>query len=626
LSVSQALADDQIQVEHRDEILPFPPIQRARDRLRLTSSIVTQALRRASASIRREGALPRVRVVDFENAEGETIRAIIDSCGDPRGAPAVVVPPAWGRTKETLLPLAATIVATFKRAHESVSIVRFDGIRRRGESHRDRDCLSPERENHRFTFSQAVHDIESTVDFLMQSPMFRPSTVILVTFSAASIEGRRAVARNSSGRIGGWISVVGAPDAQSLTRVISGGVDYFGGIERGIRFGVQDIQGLVVDMDNAGPDALANGLAFLEDARRDFAQIQVPVTWIHGRFDAWMSLDRVRDAISCGSTSGRKLIEVPTGHQLKDSRAALDVFRLIASEVSTMALGRELPPAFPELSELERRTKAERMRLPPRRVDVRGFWKRYLLGGSGNLGMEIVTASKQYRKFMDQQIESMKIGSGERICDLGSGIGALPRRLLEAPKLDRTLHVVEIDYIMDALKRARGHCNDSPRASELTTTFLEADLNFGGGRASIPLRTSSQDVVLASLLINYVLDPEYLLQEIYRVLRPGGRMVISSLRRDADISDICVTAVAELRGGRGREAFGFSGEAHLAEELRGFISEAGRLFDLAELGFFRFWDSDELQSMVKHAGFQDVRTSPVFGDPPQATMVSAIRR
>ena len=32
---------------------------------------------------------------------GQPIRAILDYTGNPEGAPAIVIPPAWARTKET---------------------------------------------------------------------------------------------------------------------------------------------------------------------------------------------------------------------------------------------------------------------------------------------------------------------------------------------------------------------------------------------------------------------------------------------------------------------------------------------------------------------------------------------
>jgi hypothetical protein len=46
------------------------------------------------------------RVVRYANEQGEAVCGIVDVFGEAHGAPAVVIPSAWGRTKETLLPLA----------------------------------------------------------------------------------------------------------------------------------------------------------------------------------------------------------------------------------------------------------------------------------------------------------------------------------------------------------------------------------------------------------------------------------------------------------------------------------------------------------------------------------------
>ena len=128
-------------------------------------------------------------------------------------------------------------------------------------------------------------------------------------------------------------------DLQSALKTISGGIDYGNGLLQGVRFGKHELVGVVADMDHTGLDAIRNGIGFLEDARREMSRIEIPITWIHGRYDAWMDLDRVVESMSCGRTDNRRIIEVPTGHQLRSGQKALETFQLIAEEVSEMALG-----------------------------------------------------------------------------------------------------------------------------------------------------------------------------------------------------------------------------------------------------------------------------------------------
>jgi hypothetical protein len=305
LALGAAPATEPIPIERRDRILERAAVQRARDRLAIwRGALRTVPSRIARRVALREQALQRVSVVEYPNDKGEPIRAIVNGVGDPVGAPAIVIPPAWGRTKETLLPLAMTILETFRRAGKAVNVVRFDGTHRRGESYKDPEVDIPGQEYLNFTFSQAVRDIQSTLNWLYTKGR-APSTTLLVTFSLAAVEGRRAVAQDLAGRIGGWVSVVGMVDLQSALRTISGGVDFAYGLAGGVRFGHHELVGVVSDMDRTGLDAIRNRMVFLEEARQDMSRISVPTTWIHGRHDAWMDLDRVQTAMSCGDTAAR---------------------------------------------------------------------------------------------------------------------------------------------------------------------------------------------------------------------------------------------------------------------------------------------------------------------------------
>src|SRR5262245_32236955 len=191
-----------------------------------------------------------------------------------------------------------------------------------------------------------------------------------------------------------------------MMKSISGGIDYALGMERGIKFGLQEILGVSVDMDLAGMDAIQHKLAYLSDARREMARIRVPVTWISGRYDAWMDRQRVRDAMSRGTVVGRKLIEIPTGHMLKSSRQALGVFQLVAREIAGMTGGPAVRSAAPNIADLERTRLSELKRVARRDVDVREFWKNYLLGRDRSVGFELMMLTSAYRTFMAGQIEA----------------------------------------------------------------------------------------------------------------------------------------------------------------------------------------------------------------------------
>ncbi|MHA7840004.1 MAG: PilZ domain-containing protein, partial [bacterium] len=286
-------------------------------------------------------------VVHLRDHRGERIVGLLDRVGESRGAPAVILPSAWGKTKETLSGLAATLLASFATAGLPVSVLRFDGIRKRGESDNDVGCEDPALGNLHYTFTQGATDLLAAARFLQEERGAGP--VVIVSFSVASVEARRALVLDGGERFAGWVSVVGATDPQSLIRVISGGVDYLAGAERGVRFGRQDVQGLLLDIDHTASEALGSRIAFLEDARRDFAAIRCPLTWITGTHDAWMDPRRIEDVLSFGPRAGRRLITSETGHQLKSSREAVEIFGIVASECARMLGGGEsIRPVAPD--------------------------------------------------------------------------------------------------------------------------------------------------------------------------------------------------------------------------------------------------------------------------------------
>ncbi len=612
-----------VETLHAEDIVPNSRISRLGDGWKTIVGGARVASKAATRKLfNRPPKGPALNVLRYEDRKGHEVVALVDSTGSTEGAPAVIIPPAWGRTKETLLPLALAIVATFRAAGQPVVVVRFDGVRKRGESYNDPEYRRPGLEHHRFSFSQGVQDIIATLDFLERSSRFSPSTSILVTFSASSIEGRRAVALEGGRRLGGWVSVVGSADLQSMMRVISGGVDFLGGVERGVRFGLQEILGVEVDMDYAALDAIEHSLAFIADSRRDLASMDVPVTWFHGKHDAWMDPDRVRDTLSFGNVSQHRFVEMPTGHQLKNSREALDVFKVISSEVSWMATGQRLRPALPPLVDLADRQAAERARKPKSSTDVKGFWHRYLVGRPGSLGIELMTSASAYRGLMSLQIEKLSLKAGDTVADLGSGTGPFPIELALRNDTPAGVSVDEYDYVAAALERARSRLAElSGRGERPSVRFCLADL--GGESVSLPAAGRRYDAVLASLLLGYVTCPVTLLREIARVLKPGGRLVLSTLRQDADISKIFADGSAELRAGRGLDRLSSLEAQHIDKSLRAFLNDAARLLDLEEAGVFRFWEPRDLERLVRRAGFEDIRTAPAFGSPPQAIVLSA---
>jgi SAM-dependent methyltransferase len=154
---------------------------------------------------------------------------------------------------------------------------------------------------------------------------------------------------------------------------------------------------------------------------------------------------------------------------------------------------------------------------------------------------------------------------------------------------------------------------------------IAADLNVGRDLA-VPLRGGLYDSVLASLLISYLIEPRGLIEEAFRLLKPGGRLVVSSLRRDADVSSLYADGMSEFSTQTARQRIGGQ---HLVDDFdelaQSFLNDASKILDLEEQGSFRFWDAGELVSLLRESGFVRTSSLPQFGDPPQAVIASGTR-
>lgn len=134
------------------------------------------------------------------------------------------------------------------------------------------------------------------------------------------------------------------------------------------------------------------------------------------------------------------------------------------------------------------------------------------------------------------------------------------------------------------------------------------------------------DRVVASLLLSYLPAPEALLRDVRRVLRPGGRVVISSFLPDTDLSGPLKRLLGRIHHARSTgEPVGPWRADDVLDAVRSYINDAAKLLDLACDGVFRFYDEAALASLLREAGFRDVRTASAFGQPGQAVIAWADR-
>ena len=154
--------------------------------------------------------------------------------------------------------------------------------------------------------------------------------------------------------------------------------------------------------------------------------------------------------------------------------------------------------------------------------------------------------------------------TGETVVDLGSGGGF--DCFLAAKEVGKTGRVIGVDMTPEMVSKARKN------AEAAKTSNVEFRL---GEIEHLPVADNSADIVMSNCVINLSPDKQGVYRDVFRVLKPGGRL---------SISDVLATAP-------------------LPEKIRNDLNLVGACIG----GAATIEDTEE---MLRETGFRDIRITP----------------
>jgi arsenite methyltransferase len=145
---------------------------------------------------------------------------------------------------------------------------------------------------------------------------------------------------------------------------------------------------------------------------------------------------------------------------------------------------------------------------------------------------------------------------GETVIDLGSGAGF--DCFLAAKKVGETGKVIGVDMTPEMIEKAQ---ENARKGNYRNVEFRLGEIE------NLPVADNSADVIISNCVINLSPEKRSVFQEAFRVLRPGGRMMVSDIVLLMELPDYIKNSVEGY--------IGCLSGAIMKEGYLGFIGAAG---------------------------------------------------
>ena len=350
----------------------------------------------------------------------------------------------------------------------------------------------------------------------------------------------------------------------------------------GTRFGIGNLLGIPLDIDRFLTDAIAAQYTDVTALRSDLTHCETEVVIITANPEA--------SAPTVPGTSPIHLNDAMGLLGLKGRRASLPYSILTAGDIAPKGLevswqrlrqlcqpSNNFAPSSATIPLSISRPIAIRSRFERDRLRAKYFVNAEARDRLWSVQTHLTQALEELPTYW-QHIEQLyqlaqPLDGGLALLDIGCGMHSFARLLLlnlsyrlraQTWRHARPLRYVGVDFSTLALHAAQSATKDALKQVDglfsgriSGPTPLAQSWVLGRSAEALPFADHSFDRIVADLSLSFAPSPLHALRELFRVLRPGGKLVVSTFAPSADVGLLYRSAVQQ----EGRDAF--TGETRL---------------------------------------------------------------